>query len=393
MSTNNKVRLYAIGDEVILDTDRIINKLADTPYGSNFYRKIINILKDYNNKVVTISEIVPKGYIISEFKDTQEYFNLTITAQDIIKCTKKNIIGHLEQYYNSVGSEELSRYVTNMNLEYLNGKYDKCVCRDNEICRMEEILLRKSKSNPVLIGKAGVGKTAIVEGMVAQITEIKKRSLTNKRLQNHPLVNKIIYNVSLNSLIAGTRYRGDFEERLKKIVEVAKNNKNVILFIDEIHMVVGLNGSGEAGTVSTSQYLKQPLSRGEISVIGATTTDEYKVITSDKALERRFAPIQVNEFSAKSMKGLLPTIRKTYSDFHNANISEDIMERTLENCEIAYSGFKTYPDKLIDIIDETMARVRLHNPTKKKITISINDINKTIFNQTGKIIIDNSKEE
>lgn len=391
MSTNNKVRLYAIGDEVILDTDRIINKLTDTPSGSNYYRKIINILKDYNNKVVTISEIIPKGYIISEFEDTQKYFNLIITARDIIKCTKKNIIGHLEQYYNSVGSEELSRYVTNMNLEYLNGKYDKCVCRDNEICRMEEILLRKNKNNPVLIGKAGVGKTAIVEGMVAQITEIKKRSLTNKRLQNHPLVDKIIYNVSLNSLIAGTRYRGDFEGRLEKIIEVAKNNKNVILFIDEIHMVVGLNGSGEAGTVSTSQYLKQPLSRGEISVIGATTIDEYKIITSDKALERRFAPIQVNEFSAKSMKGLLPTIRKTYSEFHNANISEEIMERTLENCEIAYSGFKTYPDKLIDIIDETMARVRLYNPTKRKITISINDINKTIFNQTGKIIIDNSE--
>lgn len=392
MPTNNKIRLYAVGDEVILDTDKIINKLTDASHGSDYYKRIINILKDYNNKAVTISE-VSKGYIISEFKDIQKHFNLIITAQDIIKCTKKNIIGHLEQYYNSIDSKELSRYATNMNLEYLNGKYDKCVCRDNEICRIGEILLRKNKSNPVLIGKAGVGKTAIVEGMVAQITEIKKRSLSNKRLQNHPLVDKIVYNVSLNSLIAGTRYRGEFEERLEKIIEVAKNNKNVILFIDEIHMVVGLNGSGEAGTVSTSQYLKQPFSRGEISVIGATTTDEYKIITSDKALERRFAPVQVNEFSAKSMKGLLPTIRKTYSDFHNANISEEIMEKTLQNCEIAYSGSKTYPDKLIDIIDETMARVRLHNPTKKKITISINDINKTIFNQTGKIIVDNSKEE
>ena len=292
----------------------------------------------------------------------------------------------VEDYLDCIG-EDISQFVSIMNVEYLNGNYDKCVCRDNEINRLCEILLRKNKCNPVLIGLAGVGKTAIVEGFVSKITEMKKKSLENDGMNNHPLVDTIVLNVNLTSMIAGTKYRGDFEDKFKKIINVATKNPNVILFIDEIHMIIGMNKNDETGTVSLGQMLKPPLSRGSISVIGATTEAEYEVIKQDKALDRRFTPINVNEFTKSQMKSILPTISKTYSDYHNIKISNDVMNYALEYCDVHLDNGRTYPDKLIDVIDETAARIRLENYDAKDISLTVDDVCKTIFNMTGKFIV------
>ena len=203
---------------------------------------------------------------------------------------------------------------------------------------------------------------------------------------NHPLYNKVIYNLNLNSLISGTKYRGDFEDRLTTIINIAINNPNVILFIDEIHMITGLNNNEETGTVSMAQMIKQPLSRGNISVIGATTIEEYDIIKSDKALNRRFTSVIVNEFSKNSMESLLQSIKNTYSQFHSVEISDSIMKATLSYCDDFYED-KVFPDKLIDIIDETAARVKLNNYDKDNVIMTIDDIKKTVFNQTGKILV------
>lgn len=289
-------------------------------------------------------------------------------------------------FYYSIINSGISNFVSVMNIEYLNGKYDKCVHRDNEVNRLCEILLRKNKSNPVLTGLSGVGKTAIVEEFVSKVTEIKKKSLKDSNLLNHPLVNKVVLKINLTSMIAGMKYRGDFEERLEKVIEIAKNNSNVILFIDEIHMIIGMNRDNETGTVSLGQLLKESLSRGDISIIGATTEMEYELIKKDKALDRRFVQISVKEFTKTQMNSILPTIRDTYSKYHGIGISDDVMRTALEYCDNFLEG-RTYPDKLIDIIDETASRIRLWNYDDKKLTMTVEDISKTITNMTGKIII------
>jgi len=188
-------------------------------------------------------------------------------------------------------------------------------------------------------------------------------------------------------MIAGTKYRGDFEDKFEKIINVATKNPNVILFIDEIHMIIGMNKNDEVGTVSLGQMLKFPLSRGSISVIGATTEAEYEIIKQDKALDRRFTPINVNEFTKSQMKSILPTISEIYSKYHNIKISNDVMNSALEYCNIHLDNGRNYPDKLIDVIDETAARIRLENYDAKDMSMTVDDVCKTIFNMTGKFII------
>lgn len=292
-------------------------------------------------------------------------------------------------YYISSDSDEsfdITKYAQNMNINYINGKYDKCSMRDNEINRMCEILLRKNKNNPVLIGKAGVGKTAIVEGLAEKIVELKKEELNGG--SHHPLADKIILNLNLTTLISGSKYRGDFEERIQKIFDIVTKNPNIILFIDEIHMIVGLNNSADCqGTVSLSQMLKQPLSRGDISVIGATTEDEYQIITQDKAMDRRFSPVKVQEFTRKQMTKLLSVIAKTYEDYHKVTIPKQVMTAALKYSNDYYTE-RVYPDKLIDIIDETASRIRLNNYDKDKITMTEEDVKKTVMNQLGILIIE-----
>ena len=229
-----------------------------------------------------------------------------------------------------------------------NGKLDPVVGREPQIRRVITILNRRTKNNPVLIGEPGVGKTAIVEGLAQRIiAEDVPDSLLDKR----------IVMLDLAGMIAGTKYRGEFEERLKKVMNELDNDKRTILFIDELHLIVGA-GAAE-GAMDAGNILKPALARGKIQVIGATTTTEYtKHIEKDAALERRFQPIQVPEATVPETLAILKGLRKHYEKFHGVSVSDEVLSDTV-NLAKRYINDRFMPDKAIDLLDETSAHIRV----------------------------------
>ncbi len=228
------------------------------------------------------------------------------------------------------------------------GKLDPVIGREQQIRRMVTILNRRTKNNPVLIGDPGVGKTAIVEGLASRIaTEDVPDSMLEKR----------IVMLDLAGMIAGTKYRGEFEERLKKVMAETEEDKNIILFIDEIHLLVGA-GAAE-GAMDAGNILKPALARGKIQVIGATTTTEYtKHIEKDAALERRFQPIQVPETNNAETVAILRGLKKHYEEFHGVEISDQVLQDTVALAD-RYIQDRFMPDKAIDLLDETSAHLRV----------------------------------
>ena len=225
---------------------------------------------------------------------------------------------------------------------------DPVIGRENEIERVVQILSRRTKNNPVLIGEPGVGKTSIAEGLAHRIVQgDAPETLLGKRMLT----------LDIGSLVAGTKYRGEFEERLKKVIEEIRSAKNCILFIDELHMLVGA-GAAE-GAVDAANILKPALARGELQAIGATTLDEYrKHIERDAALERRFQPVRVNEPSTEETVEILKGIRSAYEEHHKLKISDDAIKAAAE-LSARYVADRFLPDKAIDLIDEASARVRI----------------------------------
>ena len=242
----------------------------------------------------------------------------------------------------------LEKYGRNIIDDAKNGKIDPVIGRDEEIRSITRVLSRKTKNNPVLIGEAGVGKTAIVEGLALRI--IKGDVPTS-------LKNKIVWELDLASLIAGAKFRGEFEERLKKVLnEVKKSNGDIIMFIDEIHMIVGTGGEG---AMDVSNILKPMLARGEIHVIGATTLNEYrKYIEKDSALERRFQKIKVNEPTVEDTITILRGLKERFEIHHGVTIKDQalISAATLSN---RYITDRFLPDKAIDLVDEACATIRV----------------------------------
>lgn len=244
------------------------------------------------------------------------------------------------------------------------GKLDPIIGREQEIERVIQILSRRTKNNPVLIGDPGVGKTAIVEGLAQRIINNQVPST---------LINKRILSLDLTALIAGTKYRGEFEERIKKVLEEAKKSSDVILFIDEFHTVVGA-GAAE-GALDAANILKPALSRGEVRCIGATTVNEYrKYIEKDAALERRFQPILVEELSVEDAIDVLKGIKSRYEEFHGVEIEKEAIEAA---CRLSkrYIQDRFLPDKAIDLIDEAASKVRLKKGEKPE---KIEDLNKKL---------------
>ena len=242
----------------------------------------------------------------------------------------------------------LSRYGSDLTDLASKGKLDTVIGRDQEIERTVTILCRRTKSNPVLIGEAGVGKTAIVEGLAARIAR-----------NNVPgqLIGKRIYQVDLSSVVAGTKFRGEFEERIKGIIDEAVAEPDVILFIDELHL---LSGAGSAeGSMDAANILKPALARGQINLIGATTLDEYrKFIEKDKALARRFQTVIVAEPSDIITLRILKGIKKHYESHHQVSISDDILEQAIYLSN-RYINDRFMPDKVIDTIDEAAVDVAI----------------------------------
>ena len=242
----------------------------------------------------------------------------------------------------------LDFYGTDLTAQARSGKLDPVVGRENQIKRVITILNRRTKNNPVLIGEPGVGKTAIVEGLAQRmITEEVPDSLLDKR----------IVMLDLAGMIAGTKYRGEFEERLKKVMSELETDKKTIVFIDELHLIVGA-GAAE-GAMDAGNILKPALARGKIQVIGATTTAEYtKHIEKDAALERRFQPIQVPETTLTETLAILKGLRKHYESFHGVTISDEVLEDTVQLAK-RYINDRFMPDKAIDLLDETAAHLRV----------------------------------
>ena len=222
--------------------------------------------------------------------------------------------------------------------------------REKEIERVIQILGRKTKNNPALIGEPGVGKTAIAEGLAHRIVAGDVPDI---------LLNKRVLTLDIGSLVAGTKYRGEFEERLKKIIEELRNTNDAVLFIDELHTLVGA-GAAE-GAIDAANILKPPLSRGELQCIGATTLDEYrKYIERDAALERRFQPVMVEEPTLEQTIEILMGIRERYEQHHKVTITDDAVKAAAD-LSIRYITDRHLPDKAIDLIDEAASRVRLRH--------------------------------
>ena len=253
---------------------------------------------------------------------------------------------------NKSGSAILDQFGRNLTAEAAAGKLDPVIGRTEEIERVMVVLSRRTKNNPVLIGEPGVGKTAVVEGLAEKI---------NAGDVPETLKGKQVYSLDLGSMVAGSRYRGDFEERLKKVLKEIKTRGDIVLFIDEIHTIVGA-GSAD-GALGASDMLKPMLARGELQTIGATTTDEYrKYIEKDAALERRFQPIQVHEPTIAETIEILKGLRERYENHHRVTITDGAIQAAAE-LSSRYIQDRRLPDKAIDLIDEAGARLRIKRLT------------------------------
>ncbi len=253
-----------------------------------------------------------------------------------------------QEEYRSELPDELLEMGSDLTLRAKNGKIDPIIGRENEIERMIEILCRKTKNNPVLIGEAGVGKTAVVEGLARRIVSGDVPAL---------LKNKTIYSLDIGGLMAGTKYRGSMEEKLKNAIETIIANQNIIVFIDEIHTLAQVGS--EKGETNPADMLKPYLARGEMQTIGATTTDEYrKYIEKDKALERRFQPITVDPPTVEQTIEILRGLRDSYEAFHKVKITDAAIKAAAELSD-RYIQDRSLPDKAIDLIDEASSRAKV----------------------------------
>lgn len=264
---------------------------------------------------------------------------------------------------------ELSDFATDLNESAKQGKIDPVIGRDTEIQRVIQILSRRTKNNPVLIGEPGVGKTAIAEGLAQRIvTGNVPEILRNKR----------IISLSIGSMLAGAKYRGEFEERLKKAIDEVQQHDDMIIFIDEIHTLVGAGAT--EGAMDAANILKPALARGEFQVIGATTLDEYKkYIEKDAALERRFQPVQVGEPNEEDALEILKGLRDRYEAFHKAKITDEALTAAV-SLSSRYITDRFLPDKAIDVVDEAASKVRMKvfsaSPDVKALEDRLNTVKK-----------------
>lgn len=269
-----------------------------------------------------------------------------INTDEYLSANDRGTSGNTNSSYNSTPT--LNQFGTDLVKQAQEGKLDPVVGRKDEIERVIQILSRRTKNNPCLIGEPGVGKTAVVEGLAEKIVSGDVPEI---------LKDKRVVSIDISSMVAGAKYRGDFEERIKKSLNEVKKAGDVILFIDEIHTIVGA-GSAE-GAIDAANILKPMLARGEIQLVGATTLNEYrKYIEKDAALERRFSPVTVQEPSSEDAIKILEGIRDKYEAHHNVKISDEAI-KTAVNLSVRYINDRFLPDKAIDLIDEAASKIRL----------------------------------
>lgn len=292
-------------------------------------------------------------------------FNVNIEAienysEQFLSMGQENFIG---VGYNETVVERLSAFGRNLNKLAEQNKLDPLIGRETEMERLIQILCRRTKNNPILLGEPGVGKTAIVEGLAQRIVS---------RDVPEFLMDKIVISLEIGSLVAGTKYRGEFEERLKGVIDSVQEAGNIIIFIDEVHMIIGAGGS--EGSVDAANILKPALARGEFQVVGATTLDEYKkYIEKDVALERRFQPVQLAAPTVAESIAILKGLKEKYEQYHEVKISEAAIESAVQLSD-RYLTERSLPDKAIDLLDEACAKAKIvtNIPDEKVRAISKN---------------------
>lgn len=316
-----------------------------TPLLKKVIENAIMDSKDNNNGIVTPNHLFAGLLDVGEGIAIRIFISMNLDLDNMYDEFTSKIYENSHHQEKKLLIEELGVDLTQ---KAKNNEIDPVIGREEEIKKLEEILCRRTKNNPLLLGNPGVGKTAIVEGLALLINN----SNVPQKLQN-----KKIISLDMASAVAGTKYRGEFEERMKKILAEIEDNDNIILFIDEIHTLIGAGGA--EGAIDASNILKPALARGKIKCIGATTTDEYKKhFQKDLALDRRFQIINVEEPTIEKTKEILYKIKPIYEQYHNVSISEEIINSLIKLSEkYLYNHYR--PDKQIDILDEVCSKVNI----------------------------------
>ena len=333
----------------------------------------LNVLEIRNKAIAILTSAQNSGFQTDGFVQVGNVKNQQENNQK-----QDNIVSELSPELLDMGSD--------LTLKAKQGKIDPIIGRDSEIERMIEILCRKTKNNPVLIGEAGVGKTAVVEGLARRIVDGDVPAI---------LKNKIIYSMDIGGLMAGTKYRGSMEEKLKNAIEIITTNSNIIVFIDEIHTLAQVGS--DKGETNPADMLKPYLARGEMQTIGATTTDEYrKYIEKDKALERRFQPIMVDQPTVEQTIEILNGLRDTYESYHKVKITDEAIKAAATLSD-RYIQDRSLPDKAIDLIDEASSRAKVKSnydsPEIKNLKVNLEKleaekeeaVNQENFERAGKL--------
>jgi ATP-dependent Clp protease ATP-binding subunit ClpC len=338
----------------------IAENLCKDPMEMDYISPEVILMSFFSDKLVP--SCIEKYIGTKKYEEILMDHNVSNIISEILMFCKDMDLSLIEKDENSEEEEEedwidmfsqnpiLSKFAENLNLKAAQGKFDKIIDFDNKIDELATILCRKKKPNAILVGPAGTGKTSLVEGLATKIVKGEAPEL---------LSNKVIYSVNLASMVAGTEYRGQFEKRLQDFVEEAKKYSNLILFIDEIHTLVGAGG-GQNHSLEASNILKPELARGTISCIGASTIIEYtNTIKKDSALDRRFERVIVKEPSSYQMKEILPQIVNYYEEFHGVKYQDEFIDNIIDFCE-RFTPNKFYPDKAIDVIDHCGAQAKVN---------------------------------
>ena len=367
------------------ELDNIVNseKLSDPQPTAGFQRVIQRSIVHVQSSGK--SEVTGANILVSLFAERESHATYFLQEQEVTRYDVVNFISHgitkIENFTytenfepgqktGSKSSEKtaLDNFCVNLNLKASNNKIDTLIGRDEELNRMAQILCRRTKNNPLLVGDPGVGKTAIVEGLAKRIV--------NKNVPD-PLKNSTIFSLDLGSLLAGTRYRGDFEERLKTIINEIENNENYVLFIDEIHTLVGA-GTTTGNSMDAANMLKPALQAGKIKCIGSTTFSEYRSnFEKDRALQRRFQKIDVAEPSVEEAYKIMFGLRGKYEEYHKVKYSDEAVKASVD-LSAKYIGNKRLPDKSIDILDELGAYENLKVKKDKKEILDESDVEQIV---------------
>ena len=351
------------GNTAVMDRDGYTPRLRDILDGSMELAEEQYHVKELGTEFFLLATILERQNVALKLMEAaganvpKIYFE-TLAAMGVnLQEHRQDLTGDPQQGQDGAagGRNMLEMYSRDLTAQAESGAMDPVVGRETEMQRVIQILSRRTKNNPCLIGEPGVGKTAIVEGLAQKIVRGEvPASVQGKRLLT----------LDLSGMVAGSKYRGEFEERIKGVIEEVRNAGDVILFVDEMHTLIGAGGA--EGSIDASNILKPALARGEIQMIGATTINEYhKYVERDAALERRFQPVQVEEPDEAQTLEILKGIVPRYEEHHQVHVSREAMEEAVRLSQ-RYINDRNLPDKAIDVIDEACAAVRLKNPVKKE---------------------------